>query len=141
MKKKRLIITLSVIGAIAASVLIFFAIVCFSGNQFAVARCIVNENGSLYMVYDDRPIHLNYDKDTDYKTGDKLLIIHQSTFTETYPEQTKAYFIMKLGSGSEEDIPQKALDILIETGNMLGSMPVNTTLGIYERNSPACQMG
>ena len=117
MKKKGLIIALSVIGAIVALALIMFAVVLFSGNQITVARCIVTENGSLYMVYDDRPIHLNYDKDTDYEIGDKLLIIHQSVFAESYPEQTRAYFIMKLSSGSTEDIPQSAIDVLIETGN------------------------
>lgn len=117
MKKKGLIITLSVIGAVISLALIVFAVVIFSGNQITVARCIVTENGSLYMVYDDRPIHLNSDKDTDYETGDKLLILHQSAFAESYPEQTRASFIMKLSSGSLGDIPQKALDVLTETGN------------------------
>lgn len=116
-KKKGLIITLSVIGAVISLALIVFAVVIFSGNQITVARCIVTENGSLYMVYDDRPIHLNSDKDTDYETGDKLLILHQSAFAESYPEQTRASFIMKLSSGSLGDIPQKALDVLAETGN------------------------
>lgn len=117
MNKKGIIITLSIIGAIVALALIVFAVVFFSGNQFTVARCIVTENGSLYMVYDDRPIHLSYNKDTDYENGDKLLILHQSAFAESDPEQTRAYCIMKLGSGSIEDIPQKAIDKLIETGN------------------------
>lgn len=97
--------------------LIFFAVVIFSGNQLTVARCIITENGSLYMVYDDRPVQLNYTGDKDYETGDKLLIVHRSAFAESYPEQTRAYFITKIGSGSLEDIPQKALDVLIETGN------------------------
>lgn len=118
MKKKGLIIALSVIGAIVALALIMFAVVLFSGNQITVARCIVTENGSLYMVYDDRPVHLNYTGDKGYETGDKLLIIHQSAFAESDPEQTRAYFIMKLGSGSLDDIPQEVIDKLIETGNM-----------------------
>lgn len=117
MKKKGLTITLSVIGAVVALVLILLAVIILTGNQISIARCIVADNGSLYMVYDDSPVHLNYNKDTDYRTGDKLLIVHQSAFAESYPEQTRAYFIMKIGSGSEEDIPQKAFDVLIETGN------------------------
>lgn len=117
MKKKGLIITLSIIGAILALAIILFAVVIFSGNQLTVARCIVTENGSLYMVYDDRPVHLNYTGDKGYETGDKLLIIHHSAFAESYPEQTRAKFIMKIDSGSVEDIPQKALNVLIETGN------------------------
>ncbi len=117
MKKKGHTITLSVIGAVVALVLIFFAVVVFSGNQISIARCVVTENGSLYMVFDDRPVLLSYNESTDYKTGDKLLIVHQSAFAESYPEQTRAYLIIKIGSGSEKDIPQKAIDVLIETGN------------------------
>jgi len=117
MKKKGLIITLTIIGAIVVLALIFFAVVIFSGNQLTVAQCIITENGSMYMVYDDRPVHLNYTGDKGYETGDKLLIIHQSAFAESYPEQTRAYFIIKIGAGSVEDIPQKAIDVLIETGN------------------------
>lgn len=117
MQKKGIKITAIILGAVLAIILIGLAIIFLSGNQFTVARCIVTENGSLYMVYDDSPVKLNYDGDTDYKTGDKLLIAHQSAFAESYPEQTRAYFVMKLGSGSLDDIPQKALDVLIETGN------------------------
>lgn len=117
MKKKGIKITAIILGAVLAIAFISLAIIFLSGNQFTVARCIVTENGSLYMVYDDSPVKLNYNGDTDYKTGDKLLIAHQSAFAESYPEQTRTYFIMKLGSGSLEDIPQKALDVLIETGN------------------------
>ena len=117
MKNNGIKITAIILGVVLAIVLIGLAILFLSGNQFTVARCIVTENGSLYMVYDDRPVKLSYDGDTDYKTGDKLLIAHQSAFAESYPEQTRAYFVMKLGSGLLEDIPQKALDVLIETGN------------------------
>ena len=117
MKKKGLIITLSIIGAILALSLIFIAVVIFSDNQLTVARCIVTENGGLYMVYDERPVHLNYNGAKGYETGDKLLIVHANAFAESYPEQARAVFIMKIGSGSLEEIPQKALDVLIETGN------------------------
>ena len=105
------------VGIIAAILVFAVASVFLSGNQFTVAKCIVTDNDSLYMVYEDRPIRLTYDKDTDYQTGDKLLIFHQSAFAESYPEQTRAYFVMKIGSGTEDDIPQKAFEVLIATGN------------------------
>jgi hypothetical protein len=70
------------------------------------------------MVYDGRPIHLSYGGNKDFATGYKLLIVHQSAFAESYPEQTRAYFIVKIGSGSEDDIPEKVFDVLIETGNI-----------------------
>lgn len=117
MKKKGLIITLSIIGAIVALALIVLAVVIVSGNQFTVARCIVTENGSLYMVNDERPVRISVGEDRDYQTGDKLLIVHANTIADSYPEQARAVFIMKIGSGTKEDIPQKAFDVLIETGN------------------------
>ena len=114
MKKKRWV---TLVASIIVILVLLVMVIFLSGNKFTVARCIVTDNDSLYMVYDDRPIHLSYDKTTDYQTGDKLLIVHQSAFAESYPEQARAYFIMKIGSGSKEDVPQKVFDILIETGN------------------------
>ena len=114
MKKKIWLIPVAIIVTI---LILSVAVVFFSGKQFTVARCIVTDHDNLYMVYGDRPIHLIYDKNTDYQTGDKLLILHQSAFAECDPEQTRAYFVMKIGSGSKDDIPQLAFDILIETGN------------------------
>lgn len=66
------------------------------------------------MVYDDRPVELHYDKDTDYQTGDKLLIIHKSAFAESYPEQTRAFFIIRIGNGTKDDIPENVWNSLIE---------------------------
>lgn len=132
MKKKGIKITAIILGAVLSIVLIGLAIIFLSGNQFTVARCIVTENGSLYMVYDDSPVKLNYDGDKEYKTGDKLLIVHQSAFAESYPEQTRTYFVIKLGSGTKDDIPQKALDVLTEIGNTVsGEMPKDTTLEFW----------
>ncbi len=114
MKNKKWLIPAVIIVAI---LVLGIAVVFLSGNQFTIARCVVTENGSLYMIYDERPIQLNYNGTTAYQTGDLLLIVHASAFAESYPEQARAYFVMKIGSGSKDDIPQKALDILIETGN------------------------
>ena len=104
---------------IAVILVLATAVVFLSGNQFTVARCVVTDNDSLYMVYKDRPVRLAYDNDTDYQTGDRLLILHRSAFAESYPEQTKAYFIVKIGSGSKDDISQKVFDVLIATGNRI----------------------
>ena len=39
---------------------------------------------------------------------------------------------MKIGSGTKEDIPQKAIDVLTETGNTVsGEMPKDTTLEFW----------
>lgn len=118
MKKKGFKTAFIIIVTIVAFVLIGMVAILLSGNQITVARCIVSDNESLYMVYDERPVKLNNEKETNYQTGDKLLIVHQSAFAESYPEQTRAYLIIKIGNGSEDDIPQGAFDVLIETGNM-----------------------
>ncbi len=112
MKKKALIITLSVIGSIVLLIAIGFGILFLSGNTITTARCIVTDGGTLYMVYDERPVKLNYGKDTDYQTGDELLIIHNTAFAECYPEQCSAFFIMKVSDGTAADVPQHAFDVL-----------------------------
>ncbi len=117
MKKKSLTITLFVTGAVVALVLLLFTIIHFSGSEITIARCVVTDSNGLYMVYDERPVHLSFTGNKEYETGDNLLIVHQSSFAESYPEQTRTYFIMKIGSGSEKDIPQKVIDILKVTGN------------------------
>ena len=123
---------LIVIVAVLALALLGFVMLFLSGNQITIARCIVTENGSLYMVYDERPVHISAGDEKDYQTGDKLLIVHASAFAESYPEQARTIFVMKIGSGTKDDIPQKALDVLTETGNVVsGEMPNDTSLEFW----------
>lgn len=130
--KKGVKIAVIIIAAVLALALVGWAIIFLSGNQITVARCIVTENGSLYMVYDERPVRISAGEDRDYQMGDKLLIVHANAFAESYPEQARAVFVMKIGSGTKEDIPQKALDVLTETGNTVsGEMPKDTTLEFW----------
>ena len=130
--KKGVKIAVIIIAAVLALALVGVAIIFLSGNQITVARCIVTENGSLYMVYDELPVRISAGEDRDYQTGDKLLIVHATAFAESYPEQARAVFVMKIGSGTKEDIPQKAIDVLTETGNTVsGEMPKDTTLEFW----------
>ena len=114
MKKKVFIIAISIISAVVLLFVIAIAAIFISGNQITTARCVVTDNGSLFMVYDDRPVELHYDKDTDFQTGDKLLIIHQSAFAESYPEQTRAFYIIRIGSGTKDDIPENVWTFFID---------------------------
>ena len=130
--KKGVKIAVIIIAAVLALAVVGLAIIFLSGNQITVARCIVTENGGLYMVYDERPVRISAGEDRDYQTGDKLLIVHATAFAESYPEQARAVFVMKIGSGTKEDIPQKAIDVLTETGNTVsGEMPKDTTLEFW----------
>ncbi len=130
--KKGVKIAVIIIAAVLALALLGIAVLFLSGNQITVARCIVTENGGLYMVYDERPVRISAGEGKDFQTGDKLLIVHASAFAESYPEQARTVFVMKIGSGTKEDIPQKALDVLTETGNTVsGEMPKNTSLEFW----------
>lgn len=116
MKKKVFIIVLSTLAAIVALLVAGTLTLLISGNRITVARCIVTDNGNVFMVYDGRPIILNYGKESDFGTGDKLLIVHQAAFMESYPEQTKTVFAIRIGGGSEDDVPEEALGVLKELG-------------------------
>ena len=130
--KKDVKIAVIIIATVLALALLGLVVLFLSGNQITVARCIVTENGSLYMVYDERPVRISTGEDKNYQTGDKLLVVHASAFAESYPEQARTIFVMKIGSGTKEDIPQKALDVLTETGNTVsGEMPKNTSLEFW----------
>ena len=130
--KKGIKTAVIIIAAVLALALLGIAVLFLSGNQITVARCIVTENGGLYMVYDERPVRISAGEDKNYQTGDKLFIVHASAFAESYPEQARTVFVMKIGSGTKEDIPQKALDALTETGNTVsGEMPKNTALEFW----------
>ena len=130
--KKGIKTAVIIIAAVLALALLGIAVLFLSGNQITVARCIVTENGGLYMVYDERPVRISAGEDKNYQTGDKLFIVHASSFAESYPEQARTVFVMKIGSGTKEDIPQKALDVLTETGNTVsGEMPKNTSLEFW----------
>ena len=86
----------------------------FSSNKITVARCVVTDNGSLYMAYnDEKPVLLSGKVDgRKFNTGDKLLIVHSTAFAESYPEQTRATLIIRLSPGTKNDGPQTVLDIL-----------------------------
>ena len=148
--KKGVKIAVIIIAAVLALALLGLTALFLSGNQITVARCIVTENGGLYMVYDERPVRISAGEDKDFQTGDKLLVVHASAFAESYPEQARTIFVMKIGSGTKDDIPQKAFDVLIETGNYsvsdvggvdgpsnvtvtpsVGEMPENTSLEFW----------
>ena len=116
MKQQRIIIILS---SLAALILIAAAVVIFIGNQFTVAHCIVTENDSVFMVYDGRPIQLGGLKNKDYDTGDKLLILHADSFAESYPEQARARFAIRISEGGTTDIPAALISELTELGYVI----------------------
>ena len=103
-----------ILGAIALLVLILVGVWSTSGIQVSKVRCVVADNGTLFMVYENRPVVLNGIKEHEFQTGDMLLVCHAGAFAESYPEQVKAYKAIRLKQGTKEDVPKEVLDILIE---------------------------
>ncbi len=128
MKKKALIIALSILGALILLVSLSFGIMILSGNRLTAARCIVTDGGALYMVYGESPVLLNYEGDADHKTGDRLLILHSTAFAESYPEQTRASLIMKIGSGDAKDIPLRTFEKLYGIYNFFGDRGIEFSI-------------
>lgn len=124
-KKKIKAVLYVILGALLVAVTVI-ALTFLSGNRVTVARCIVTENGSLYMVYDGRPVQLNYEGNVDCKTGDRLFIVHSTAFAESWPEQTRAVLVIKLSRGDESDVPENAFDIFSETENVSDQSISNT---------------
>lgn len=102
--------------ALAASLLVAAGGLCLllSGNEFTVARCIVTDGGGVYMVHHDCPVLLTSLGDRDFQTGDKLLVLHANVFADSYPQQARTVFILRIGRGSRADIPESALKIFTE---------------------------
>ena len=107
---------------VSASIFAFFY---FGGVRVAVAPCIVSENGSLFMEYYGRPVRLNGNFRGEFETGDKILVLCQSAFAESYPEQTRAHFVFCLSKGTET-VSQRVLDSLSELGYLgeRGNLPL-----------------
>ena len=110
--KKNLIISFSLLCLL----LILIAVIFISGKNITIARCIVTDEGTLYMAYHGQPVRLVGASVRGYKTGDKLFIIHDIAFAESYPAQTRASLTLKISSGDENDVPEKALNVLRELG-------------------------
>ena len=78
-------------------------------------RCLVTENGTVMLIKDNSPIVLSGNLPDGLSTGDHILVFHDG-IQETYPGKTKAALVIRLGGGTEGDIPQTVKDSLTEMG-------------------------
>ncbi len=104
MKNKKIIIPLLCVACVLILILISVSLVFISGNNMATVRCYVSDGGSVYMLYQDRPVKLNYKGEIELDTGDEIFVIFSSSFAESFPEQTKAHFIIRVSDGTREDL-------------------------------------
>ena len=112
MKRKKWLLPLCIFAAVLLCILLHMA----SGFTVSTGRCLMAEPTKCFMAVDDRPVRLNYSGKINFQPGDKLLVLHQNVYAESYPEQTRAYLILKTGGGSANDVPQAARDALIRAG-------------------------
>lgn len=110
-KKRRWIIPLVILVVLAA-----VAALWMSDKALSVGRFISGENGGCFIALDDRPVLVHYIGGANCGPGDRVLVIHRNVFAESWPEQTKGYFMVKLGEGTDTDIPESALEVLRESG-------------------------
>lgn len=121
--KKKLLIT----GGVILAVLVLLAggllgvAAYFANRGFGISEGIYLEGtGKSILMLDGSPFVMG-DRSQDQElfegleTGDKVLVLHDG-LCESYPGQTGAYWIKRLGSGSVADIPAAELEALISLG-------------------------
>ena len=101
------------IGLIAVSV----SLVATKSLSFSVGRYLEPREGTHMLVLDNWPIKMSNqtgrDSFNNLETGDKILVLHDG-IQESYPGGTGAYAVIRLGSGSKTDIPQRVIEELTE---------------------------
>ena len=121
---KALCIALGIILFLAAAFFTFAAVMTYKGYGVSVGRALLSKDDSCMLVVDENsPIIMRDRSDKTGKgelfsrisTGDKILVFHDGV-AESYPSQTGAYFIIKLGGGDIDDIPDKIIDELMQMG-------------------------
>ena len=125
MKNKKWIlptaIVLGIIILLAASFFIFAFVMTEKGYGMSVGRALYAKDGSCMLVVDENsPIRMNDLSGGEnlfdgISTGDKILVIHTG-IAESYPAQTGAYWLMKIGEGDRDDIPDKIIEDLSAMG-------------------------
>ena len=111
--KKKILIAVSVIICVIAIGLFILAGKSISPS---VGLYLQTDNGNM-LILDNSPISVsgNDDMFKKYESGDKILVFHDGIL-ESYPAQTRAYFVMKLADGEMTDIPESVLTTLSELG-------------------------
>ncbi len=122
--KKWLLPTCIVLGIIIFLVVSFFIfafVMTEKGYGMSVGRALYAKDGSCMIVVDENsPIRMSDRSDggnlfDGISTGDKILVIH-TAIAESYPAQTGVHWLMKIGEGDRDDIPEKIIEELTSMG-------------------------
>ena len=115
------LIVLGIIIFLVVSFFIFAFVMNEKGCGMTVGRALYAKDGTCMLVEDENsPIRMSdLSKGGNLfegiSTGDKILVIHTG-IAESYPAQTGAYWLIKIGEGSRDDIPDKIIDELTAMG-------------------------
>ena len=113
--KKRVVIIL-----VVASCLL--AVGLFVVSPFTFSTGIYVDAGEPIIVIDEGsagPVVMR-GRTGNYRTGDRILILHDGTMMLSYPAQMNVYFSLRLKKGKAGDVPESVLDSLEEMGWLPG---------------------
>ncbi len=115
-KKRSWTLTMTVLSTVLALVAIGIGFIAVKGIGISTGRYLEAKNGAAMIVIGNSPIRISGDLNFDkLDTGDEIWLAHDD-IQETYPGGTKGYMVVKLGEGSETDIPKEVIEILTEMG-------------------------
>lgn len=127
MKKKFIIILIALICLAAAGL--------FALSPFTFSTGIyINANDDI-IVFDrgsGEPIVIR-GRIGDFRTGDRILILHDGTMMLSYPAQMNVYFSIRLKKGDVSNVPRSVLDSLEEMGWHLYCTPLKSAVTYNER--------
>lgn len=114
MKKKVIVIIIALICLAAAGL--------FALSPFTFSTGIYIHAGEDIIVFDKgsgEPVVIRGGIG-NFRTGDRILVLHDGTMMLSYPAQMNVYFSIRLKKGDISDVPQSALDSLEEMGWLSG---------------------
>ena len=138
MKKRKWVLPVCIIGGVL--------LLCLAGvGAFLIRYCsgiYVRTSGGRHMVvFDDSgPVILSTkdkpDRFDGIETGDRIIAVCGFVH-ETYPAQSEAKLVLRLGKGDLEDIPQEDRDALWELGRLFENTETITE-GDADSNRKCC---
>jgi len=109
--KKRVVIIL-----VVASCLL--AVGLFVVSPFTFSTGIYVDAGEPIIVFDEGsagPVVMR-GRTGNYRTGDRILILHDGTMMLSYPAQMNVFFCIRLEKGDEASVPEEVMESLKELG-------------------------
>lgn len=119
--KKRLIVILAAAAILLSCCCIALLYMKDHSLSFSTGRFLIIDENTCMLIIDNRsPVVLsnikqNEDLFSNLDSGDKILVLHDG-IRESYPAQTGAYAVWKLGNGTLEDISPDVLKQLQDLG-------------------------